>query len=244
MRNYTYICNVFIVYTNMIIGIIYKYTSPSGKCYIGQTINEPLRRKMWFSSSYHYAGVKIDRARKKYGKDNFVYQILVKNIYSSRELAIQDLNRLEIYYIGLYDSYNNGYNSTIGGDGVVGLKLTEEQIEKVRKANLGKKLSKEHRIKIGRASSKWQNTEEGKIKMSSIRKGKSNPNAIRVMVSARIRPIVQLSIDMEFIREFNNIKEAVTSIGGKTANANIIKVCKGERATAYGYIWKYKEDLL
>lgn len=226
----------------MIEGIIYKYTSPSGKCYIGQTINETLRRKMWFSSAYHYAGRKIDRARKKYGRDNFAYQILVKNIYSSRELAIQDLNRLEIYYIGLYNSYNNGYNSTIGGDGVTGLKLTEEQIEKVRKANLGRKLSKEHKMKIGVASSRWQNTKENKIKMSSIRKGRSNPNAIEAMVSSRLRPIIQLSINGEFIKEFSSIKEAVTSLGGKAANANIIKVCKGERTTAYGYIWKYKED--
>ena len=49
----------------MIEGIIYKYTSPSGKCYIGQTTNELLRRKKWNSNIYHYAGTKIDRARKK-----------------------------------------------------------------------------------------------------------------------------------------------------------------------------------
>lgn len=131
----------------MIIGIIYKYTSPSGKSYIGQTTNESLRRKNWFNSKYHYAGRKIDRARKKYGRDKFSYEILVKNTYSSREIAIEDLNRLEIYYIGLYDSYRNGYNSTIGGDGVVGLKLTPEQIEKVRKANLGRTIPIEQRRK-------------------------------------------------------------------------------------------------
>lgn len=48
MSENAYICKVlmFIIVSDMIEGIIYKYTSPSGKCYIGQTINEPLRRKL------------------------------------------------------------------------------------------------------------------------------------------------------------------------------------------------------
>lgn len=28
-------------------GVIYKYTSPSNKIYIGQTLNEYMRRAMW-----------------------------------------------------------------------------------------------------------------------------------------------------------------------------------------------------
>ena len=105
----------------MVEGIIYKYTSPSGRSYIGQTINEVLRRKNWFSKKYHYAGSKIDRARAKYGRHNFSYEVLVRNQYSDKIIAIADLNRLEVYYIGLYDTYRNGYNCTIGGDGVVGM---------------------------------------------------------------------------------------------------------------------------
>ena len=45
------------------IGIIYKYTSPSGKIYIGQTMNEKERRKKFLGKS-SYAGEKIDTARK------------------------------------------------------------------------------------------------------------------------------------------------------------------------------------
>ena len=32
----------------------------------------------------------------------------------------QNLNTLEIGFIRMYDSYNNGYNSTIGGGGLPG----------------------------------------------------------------------------------------------------------------------------
>lgn len=40
----------------MIIGIIYKYTSPSGKSCIGQTANEEYRRRMWFGTGRYTGG--------------------------------------------------------------------------------------------------------------------------------------------------------------------------------------------
>ena len=56
----------------MIEGIIYRYISPSGKSYIGQTTNEVYRRRMWFGKGRYTGGrSKIDRARKKYGPDGF-----------------------------------------------------------------------------------------------------------------------------------------------------------------------------
>lgn len=48
-------------------GIIYKYTSPSGKSYIGQTINEVQRRYDFRNLNETYAGLKIENARHKYG---------------------------------------------------------------------------------------------------------------------------------------------------------------------------------
>lgn len=46
-------------------GIIYKYVSPSGKVYIGQTIEEKKRRRIFNNLNQSYGGVKIDNARKK-----------------------------------------------------------------------------------------------------------------------------------------------------------------------------------
>ena len=46
-------------------GFIYKYQSPSGKVYIGQTINEEYRRKKFLNIKKNYAGINIDNARKK-----------------------------------------------------------------------------------------------------------------------------------------------------------------------------------
>ena len=60
----------------MIKGIIYKYTSPSGKVYIGQTINEYKRRNTFLNLNLKYGGAKVENARKKYLPENFIYEII------------------------------------------------------------------------------------------------------------------------------------------------------------------------
>lgn len=124
-------------------GIIYKYTSPSGKCYIGQTVNENKRRYEHRYKAYYEDGKDYNnpfyRAIRKYGWDSFKYEIL-NTVYSD---AIEDLTNkldsLEIYYIGQYDSYKSGYNQTIGGHSLrgnnhpsFGHKLSEEHKEKLK----------------------------------------------------------------------------------------------------------------
>lgn len=93
----------------MITGVIYKYTCPVGKHYIGQTTNECYRRGLFFLAK-HYGGYKIDKARKEFGPENFTYEVLIKNIYADIDSAKADLDKLESYYISLYDSVSSGYN--------------------------------------------------------------------------------------------------------------------------------------
>ena len=57
---------------------------------------------------------KFYRAIRKYGEENFYIELL-------ETVPIQDLNEREKYWINYYDSYNNGYNSTLGGDGILKL---------------------------------------------------------------------------------------------------------------------------
>jgi len=42
----------------------------------------------------------------------------------------EDALKKEIEFIVFYDSYNNGYNSTLGGDGNNGIIMSDEQIKK------------------------------------------------------------------------------------------------------------------
>lgn len=93
---------------------IYKITNKiSGKAYIGQSIDIQTRwnnekSKAFLPSSQAYNKT-LSKAFRKYGLDNFTFEIL-------EECDIDLLDEREIYYIALYDTYFNGYNETTGGN--------------------------------------------------------------------------------------------------------------------------------
>lgn len=212
------------------------YTSPSGKSYIGQTINEELRRKLWRSSRYHYAGNKIDRARKKYGSDSFDYKILFENVFSTKEIASIWLNIAEQYYIQLHNTVAEGYNCEGGGSG------NPNHTGAINHHHGGYKLSDEVKKRIGEGSRRWQNTPEGKAKMTNARRGIIKTKGYRI--EANFKPVVQLSLDGYFIQEFSSIRDAGEAIKLKSpaSRANIGNTCRGNRDSAFGYKWLYKED--
>lgn len=94
-------------------GIIYKRTSPSGKSYIGKTfLQEQERWKQHVSEANRGEKLtKLNKAIKKYGGENFSVEILESC------LEEPELSKREKYYISYYDTYKNGYNSTLGGEG-------------------------------------------------------------------------------------------------------------------------------
>lgn len=87
----------------------------NNKIYIGQTNTSIEERwKQHYTAAflpshgdYNFA---FHRAIRKYGKENFKIELV-------EECNKDDLNEKERYWIQYYDSYNNGYNSTLGGDG-------------------------------------------------------------------------------------------------------------------------------
>lgn len=90
-------------------GIIYKITNKvNGKSYIGQTRYTIEFR--WKQHQHKKDNTYFHNAIHKYGIDNFSIEIL-------EECDIKDLNSREIFYIAKYDTFKNGYNLTIGGDG-------------------------------------------------------------------------------------------------------------------------------
>lgn len=94
------------------LGKIYIITNDiNNKVYIGQTIQTLKKRfngHCCYSKSDRSSSMYIKRAIHKYGKDKFHISLI-------EECPIDSLNEREIYWIGKYDSYNNGYNLTLGG---------------------------------------------------------------------------------------------------------------------------------
>lgn len=116
--------------------LIYKSTNTiNNKMYIGQTI-QTLKERIYGHKSKLKAGSRLcfHNAIRKYGINNFDWEIIYECNDSNK------LDKMEMYYIGYYDTYNNGYNSTLGGDkGTVGYKHTKESLQKISDAQTGYK---------------------------------------------------------------------------------------------------------
>lgn len=114
---------------------IYKITNIiNGKCYIGQSIYLKKRLKRHLSYKSHKDNLALYKAFNKYGVDKFTIEILETIDTEKCDNIKSELDKLEIFYIKKYNSYNSGYNQTFGGDaGIAGYKFTEEQLDKVSK---------------------------------------------------------------------------------------------------------------
>lgn len=108
-------------------GYIYKTTNlVNGKFYIGQ------HKSSSFDEKYYGSGMNLKRAIGKYGKENFIVEIL--QICESNE----ELNEAEIWWIAKLDAIKVGYNIDVGGQ-----KGPKESPEIT-----GEKISKGHRKKL------------------------------------------------------------------------------------------------
>lgn len=196
------------------IGVIYKYTSPSGKVYIGQTLNEYMRRAMWKNIAHPYAGPYINNARKKYGYNNFQYEVLIKLESDDEHFLREQINRLEQEYIAMYDSTNpnKGYNITCGGLGHVGNKnsvISDNCRKACIKSNIGRKQSKEQIYK-------------------------------RFLSDPRHKQIECWDLHGNLIKTFFCLSEASKQLN--IPYQAIQRVLKGKRKTTKNLIFKYKNN--
>lgn len=103
-------------------GVIYLSTCiVTNKVYVGMTIQKFNKRKqdhikVSFNPNSKAYNHHFHRAIRKYGKENFKWEILETIQEDTRKELIARLKQLEIEYIKKYDSKRNGYNSTDGGD--------------------------------------------------------------------------------------------------------------------------------
>lgn len=152
-------------------GIIYKYTSPSNKVYIGQTIHEHRR---YMTHKRGDGDTKFYRAIRKYGFENFTYEVIFTIDNEDRKRVKEKLDFMERYYIRKYDSFNNGYNMTLGGDGADGTKHTEEFKRKISE-----------RMKENNPA--WNMTDEWRLHIGNASKGRKMPDNMKKLTSERMK---------------------------------------------------------
>jgi group I intron endonuclease len=152
---------------------VYSLTSPSKKMYIGKTNNMYMRMAQHKNAAKRGVKRKICTAIRKYGFDAFDLKILEQT--DSEEKCFD----LEMYYIIQYNTIQDGYNMTLGGEGPSGNKQTKEANLKRSKALKGRKngpLTKEHKRKLSEAHKGLDNHQKGRIVSEETRKKISQAN--------------------------------------------------------------------
>ena len=298
-------------------GKIYKITNNiNDKVYIGKTYNTLKQRFNEHISESKREKSKnrpLYRAINKYGIENFSIELI-----GEYEQGL--LEEMEIEFIAEYDSYKNGYNATLGGDGKRYFEYSDKaiikkylELKRIYKTaeyfNCDEKtirrILKSNNIEIFFASKRNKFTDKEAIekykelgyinktaeyfkcsdgsiskilhknnikildtvrydeesiikKYQEIKNIKEiaecfdcctatirkilNKNGIKLGKPCVIRTIAKLDKDtLEILNIYPSASNAGESLGSRTKGTHILKVCKGERVTAYGYKWKFIE---
>jgi group I intron endonuclease len=220
--------------TNIMIGI-YMIKSPTGKIYIGQSIDIAERFK-----SYKYLKCKGQRrlynSFKKYGVENHIFNICV--------LVNNDnhLNELERFY---QDKYNvtgkNGLNCRLTETNDKSGKLSEETKNRISNSKIGVKKSKEAIEKSILFHTGRKRTQETKLNISNSLKGrimstewKKNISKAKIGNSNRMKNVINILTNKIYI----SAKEAYTD--SNYSYSGFVKCLNGHRKNNTNF--KYLEN--
>lgn len=220
-------------------GYIYKYTGPSGKSYIGQTV-QSLRDRAGHNGKNYSRCPYFHSAIKNYGFENFSCEIL-------GEFKVGELNSKERYFIEVFNTlFPNGYNCSLGGQGVSrqarriyqyscedGILLRGWKSQKEAAEGLGLDLSSMNQCLLG------YNKTCGGYYWSYILLEKY---PIMEKISNEEKKIQMIDIGSDkILKVFSSTGQAASFVNGE--RSVIKRCCRNEIKTAYGYKWTCKEIL-
>ena len=161
------------------------------------------------------------------------------------ECGVEELNLRERYWQDYYDVLSDkGLNCKLTGTGEKSGYHSEETRKKQSEANIGKVIPQQVRDKI-------RNTLQGKEPVNKGTKGlylqteESNKKRSEAgkLASTVSRKVLQFSKAGEFIREWSSARQVGIHLGKQSGSA-IAECCQGKRKTIYGFIFKYKTEVI
>ena len=205
---------------------IYKITNNiNNKLYIGKT--ERTIAVRWNEHLRHidtYPNIPLYRAMKKYGIESF-------QINEIEECDNQQVNEREQYWIAFYNTYEDGYNCTRGGDGSL-IDYDENELQDIiiryQNGERLDKLCKEYHHKYDA------------IKARLLERGISiNTHAGPMKLAKKICAIDPKTLEIKYT--YNSIAEASRAHCGNANPKNVAKLIgkyKNTGTISHGFIWK------
>lgn len=207
-------------------GFVYLITNDiNDKKYVGITTRSIEAR--WKEHLRHNTEV-IGKAIEKYGKEHFQ----IEKIEECSDLILDDR---EQYWIKYYDSYNNGYNATIGGRREKQIKYPEQfyEVKKLWEEGFGQK-------EIVKITNLNVETVHNYLIKNNISDKEIRERASNKISKAKSKPIIQFDLNMNIIKEWKSILQASQELN---INRNgISNACNNKRKEYKGFIWRFKND--
>ena len=203
---------------------IYKISNNiNSKVYVGKTtltLEQRFKEHQSDSKKEFLCKRPLYNAMKKYGTSAFYIELI-------EEVSDDILNERESFWIEYYNSYTNGYNATLGGDGTTYINrdlviTTYAELQSIAKvANM---LNIDEKT-VSKILKNFKITTKTKSEAQKLSSGKQ---------------VVKICIDTNQILEtFSCIKDAAISLGDYKKFSHISNVCNGNRKTAYGFKWAF-----
>jgi group I intron endonuclease len=215
---------------------VYKITSPSGRVYIGQSVNLAKRFKQYKRLDCKFQS-KLYNSLLKYGVDAHKFEIIA-------ECMPNELNALEAYYVDFYQSFNTEHGMNLKQGGSAQGEHSDETKRKISIGNKGKKRSDaakkwNRERQLGNKSHVYGKKQsiQHRQKLSMSLKGHKVSDETRLKLSvARSKPINQFSLDGVLIKTHESTLSAA-----KELNANPIAIGRcvnGRSKTSWGFKWE------
>ena len=223
----------------------------NGKRYVGLTKQK--LKKRWQNGFGYNVGTQpvFGAAIAKYGWNNFEHIILEDNIETLDEANAREKYWIAYYHTWVHDPQCNGYNITMGGDGMTGHIISEEVRKKISNTLKQNKvfckkvicieLNKifescsmaEHKLNcwhVGECCNKQRETAGGyhwafaddKKRQKELSQYKGKPQQIKKILCIETNEI------------FNSKSEAIKKYG-----IHVPQCCNGERKQTHGYHFKW-----
>jgi group I intron endonuclease len=232
------------------IGFIYMITNPKRKIYIGSTIDFDYRFSQY--KRLHCKGqTKLYRSLSKYGYENHAFDVIwagpIEEMYKYETMIGWGFNALE---------KEEGLNCKLPKFGDTYSVFSDEIRLKISTSNKGFKHSKETRENMSRAGKGRIFTEEHRKNISNAFKGRKLPQKhIDILIAchkgkkqtlqhknnatkARMKPVLQYDLNMNFIKEWESIKTAALELNINSQSIGCC--CRNKSKKAGNFKWEFK----